>query len=156
MDNYNKAMEIMNERFNKDSLIAVATTDGERLYNRMVDAYFKDGSFYITTYALSNKIKQSEAYPDVAVCALDWFTGHGTAKNLGWVLKAENAKIRLMLREAFSEWYDFANNEDDKNCCILEIKLTEGLLIKDHNAIRYQIDFNNKSALVSENFSKFK
>lgn len=156
MDNYTSAMEIMEERFNKDSLIAVATTDGEKLYNRMVDAVFKDGSFYITTYALSNKIKQSEKYPDVAVCALDWFTGHGKAVNHGWVLKAENAQLRLLVRDAFSEWYEHANNEKDENCCILEIKLTEGLLIKDHNAIRYQIDFSNQSALLSKNFGAFK
>ncbi len=156
MDNYNAAIEIMKERFGKDSLIAVATTDGDKLYNRMVDAVYQDGSFYITTYSLSNKIKQSEKYPDVAVCAIDWFTGNGKAINHGWVLKAENAELRLLVREAFSEWYDFANNEDDENCCILEIKLNEGLLIKDHNALRYQIDFENQKALLSKNFGEFK
>lgn len=155
MSNFENAVEIMKERFSKDSLIAVATTDGSKLYNRMVDAVYRDGSFYITTDGLSNKIKQSEKYPDVAVCALDWFTGHGKATNHGWVLKAENAELRLLVREAFSEWYEHANNEEDENCCILEIKLTEGLLIKDHNALRYQIDFNNKTALLSKNFGKF-
>ena len=38
MQNYENAMNIMNERFGKDSLIAIATTDGERLFNRIVDA----------------------------------------------------------------------------------------------------------------------
>jgi len=155
MSKFENAMEIMTERFGKDNLIAVATTDGKRLYNRVVDAYFEDGAFYITTYALSNKIKQIEANPDVAVCAVDWFTGHGVGKNLGWVMKPENAELRLKLREAF-EWYDHANNEKDENCCILEIQMTEGMLIKDHHAIRYQIDFINKSALLSENWGEFK
>ena len=155
MSNYENAMEIMKERFGKDNLIAVATTDGKRLYNRMVDAYFEDDAFYITTYALSNKIKQIEANPDVAVCAVDWFSGHGVGINLGWVMKPENAEIRQQLRDAF-EWYDHANNENDENCCILKIQMTDGMLIKDHHAIRFQIDFTNKSALLSENWGEFK
>ena len=154
MSTFEIAEGIMIERFSKDSLIAVATTDGKRLYNRIVDAYYEDGAFYITTYGLANKMKQVETHPEVAICAIDWFTGHGIGKNLGWVKKPENAEIRLKLREAF-EWYDHANNEDDENCCILEIRLTEGLLIKDHHAVRYQVDFTNKTAKVSENWGEF-
>ena len=156
MSKYENAMNIMTERFGKDNLIAIATTDGNRLHNRMVDAYFENGAFYVSTNALSNKMKQIESNPEVAVCAVDWFSGHGNAKNLGWVLEPENAEIRSKLREAFSAWYDHANNEQDKNCCILEVRLTDGMLIKDHHAIRYQIDFENKSALLSENWGEFK
>jgi len=156
MQNYENAIAIMVERFSKDSLVAVATTDGERLYNRMVDAYYDDGAFYISTHALSNKVKQVEASPAVAVCAVDWFSGHGVGKNLGWVMEPQNAAIRAKLRSAFAAWYDHANNEEDKNCCILEIRLTDGMLIKDHHAIRYQIDFTNKTALLSENWGEFK
>ena len=156
MSNYENAMNVMAERFGKDSLIAIATTDGKRLHNRMVDAYFENGAFYVSTYALSNKMKQIESNPEVAVCAVDWFSGHGNGRNLGWVLDPKNAEIRLKLREAFSAWYDHANNEQDENCCILEIRLTDGMLIKDHHAVRYQIDFTNKSALLSENWGEFK
>ena len=155
MQNYENAMSIMAERFGKDSLIAIATSDGERIYNRIVDAYYENGAFYVTTYALSNKVRQIEAKPDVAVCAVDWFSGHGVGKNIGWVLEPQNADIRAKLREAFT-WYDDANNEEDKNCCILEVRLTDGMLIKDHHAIRYQIDFTNESALLSENWGEFK
>ena len=155
MSNHENAINIMTERFGKDNLIAVATTDGKRLYNRIVDALYIDGAFYVTTYALSNKMKQIEANPEVAVCAVDWFSGHGNAKNLGWVLDPKNDEIRLKLREAFT-WYDSANNEQDQHCCILEIRLTDGMLIKDHHEIRYQVDFTNKSALLSENWGEFK
>ena len=155
MSNYANAIDIMTERFGKDSLIALATTDGSRLHARTVDAYYEDGAFYISTNALSNKMKQVEAYPDVAVCAMDWFSGHGTAKNLGWSLEPQNAGIRAKLREAFV-WYDDVNNEQDKNCCILEIRLTDGMLIKDHHAVRYQMDFTNRSALLSENWGPFR
>jgi hypothetical protein len=155
MQNYENAVGIMAERFGKDSLIAIATTDGERMFNRMVDAYYENGVFYISTNALSKKMKQIETNPGVAICAVDWFSGHGMGKNLGWVLEPQNVEIRSKLREAFT-WYDSANNEQDKNCCILEVRLMEGMLIKDHHAIRYQIDFVNKSALLSENWGEFK
>jgi hypothetical protein len=155
MQNYENAVGIMSERFGKDSLIAIATTDGKRIYNRMVDAYYENGAFYVSTNALSSKMVQIEKNADVAICAIDWFSGHGTGKNLGWVLEPQNAEIRAKLRAAF-EWYDMVNNEQDNNCCILEIRLTDGMLIKDHHAIRYNIDFLNKSALLSENWGEFK
>jgi len=155
MQNYENAMNIMAERFGKDNLIAIASYDGKRLHNRIVDAYYENGAFYVSTNALSSKIKQIEANAEVAVCAVDWFSGHGIGKNLGWALEPQNAGIRSKLREAFV-WYDEVNNEQDKNCCILEIRLTDGMLIKDHHAIRYQIDFLGKSALLSENWGEFK
>jgi len=155
MQNYEKAMNIMVERFSKDTLVAVATTDGKRLYNRIIDAYYENGAFYISTYALSNKIKHIETNPEVAICSTDWFSGHGVGKNLGWVLDPQNAEIREKIRKAFT-WYDDVNNEQDKNCCFLEIRLTDGMLIKDHHAIRYQIDFLNETALLSENWGEFK
>ncbi|MCL2357401.1 MAG: pyridoxamine 5'-phosphate oxidase family protein [Defluviitaleaceae bacterium] len=155
MKNYETAMNIMVERFAKDTLIAVATTDGKRIYNRIIDALYENGAFYISTHALSNKIKHVEANPEVAVCSADWFSGHGTGKNLGWVLAPENAEIRAKIRKAFV-WYDDVSNEQDENSCFLEIRLTDGMLIKDHHAIRYQIDFTNKSAMLSENWGEFK
>jgi len=155
MQNYENATNIMVERFGKDSLIAIATTDGKRLFNRIVDACYKNGAFYISTHALSNKMKQIEKNPEIAVCAVDWFSGHGIGKNLGWVLDPQNAEIRAKIRKEFV-WYDDVTNEQDKNCCFLEISLTDGMLIKDHHAIRYQIDFVNNSALLSENWGEFK
>ncbi len=155
MNNYEKAMQIMGERFSKDSLIAIATTDGDRIHNRIVDAYFENGAFYITSNAFSTKVKQINENPEVAICSIDWFTGHGKGRNLGWVLAPENAEIRLKLREVFSEWYDMANKEEDKSCCIIEISLTDGMLIKDHHALRYKIDFQKETALLSENFGEF-
>lgn len=154
MSKYGEALAIMEERFGKDCLIAVATTGGGRLYNRVVDALYCDGAFYVSTNALSGKVRQIEANPGVAVCATDWFSGHGEGRNLGWALEPGNAGIRAKLREAFV-WYDEVNNEQDRNCCILEIRLTDGMLIKDHHAVRYQIDFVNQVAKVSLNWGEF-
>ena len=51
-----EAEQIMVERFGKDTLIALATTENEVPYVRYVNAYYENGAFYIITYALSNKM----------------------------------------------------------------------------------------------------
>lgn len=66
-----EAEKIMIERFGKDTVISLATVEHEVPYVRNVNAYYEDGSFYIITYALSNKIKQIEKNPNVAIAG-DW------------------------------------------------------------------------------------
>ena len=53
-----EAEKMMIERFGKDTVIALATVEHEVPHVRKVNAYYENGSFYIITYALSNKIKQ--------------------------------------------------------------------------------------------------
>lgn len=48
---------LMDERFGHDSIISVATTETGIPHVRNVDAYYEDGSFYVITYALSNKMR---------------------------------------------------------------------------------------------------
>jgi general stress protein 26 len=110
-----------------------------------VDAYYEDGVFYIVTWAKSTKMLQIAQNPEVAftVCS-EWFSGNGLGENLGWVLDPKNAELRSKLRMAFAKWYDFANNEKDENCCILAIHITRCTVIKDHGAVRYNMDFVNK------------
>src|SRR5699024_12448276 len=78
-----EAEKIMIERFGKDTVIALATVEQEMPYVRNVNAYYEDGSFYIITYALSNKILQLEKNPHVAI-ASDWFTANAKVNNLGY------------------------------------------------------------------------
>lgn len=40
-----EAKEIMQERFGHDTLLSVATVDGEMPYVRTVNAYYENGSF---------------------------------------------------------------------------------------------------------------
>lgn len=54
-----EAEQIMIERFGKDTIIALATTENETPYVRYVNAYYENGAFYIITYALSNKMKHT-------------------------------------------------------------------------------------------------
>ena len=134
-----KVQELMNERFGHDTLIALATVDGNFPSVRTVNAYYDSGAFYIITYALSNKMKQIEINPYVGICG-DWFTAHGKGISLGWFCKEENKEIAEKLKKVFSEWIDNGhNNFDDENTIILCVKLTDGVLFS--HGTRYDIDF---------------
>lgn len=137
-----KAQAIMQERFQRDSLIALATMDEGKPSVRAVNSYYEDGAFYVITYALSNKMKQIQKEPAVAICG-DWFTAHGIGENLGHVLDEKNAKIMDKLRTAFAEWYNNGHtNEADPNTCILCIHLTDGVLMS--HGTRYNINFTEE------------
>ena len=149
MNRYDDASKIMIERFSRDSLISIATVYRKRPYVHTVDGYYEDGSFYIVTHSRSSKMKQIKANADVAVCG-DWFTAHGIGENLGWVLDEGNAAIMAKLREVFAAWYGNGHvNEDDKNTCLLRIRLTDGVL-KDneekYGVWQYKVDFIKKRA----------
>lgn len=130
---------IIQERFGKDSLIALATVDGDIPAVRTVNTVYIDGAFYVVTYALSGKMKQIAKNPTVAICG-DWFTAHGVGENLGHVLLEENQNIMEKLRTAFSAWYNNGHtNEADPNTCLLKIRLTDGVLFS--HGTRYDIEF---------------
>ena len=136
-----KAEEIMAERFGKDNIIALATTENNIPYVRSVNAFYEDKAFYVITYGISNKMKQIEKNPVVAIAG-EWFTAHGKGINLGYFGKNENAGIAEKLRVAFAEWIDNGHNDfSDENTCILCIKLTDGLLLS--HGTRYDIDFTD-------------
>ena len=135
-----EAEQIMVERFGKDNVIALATTENGVPYVRNVNAYYESGAFYVITYGLSNKMMQIEKNPYVAIAG-DWFTAHGKGVNLGYFGKDENVQIAMKLRKAFAEWIDNGHNDfSDVNTCILCIRLTDGLLLS--HGTRYEIDFN--------------
>ena len=87
-----KTENILIERFGKDSIIALATADGNKPFVRNVDAFYEDGAFYVLTYALSSKINQIQKNPDVAISG-DWFTASGKGINLGFFGKKENQTL---------------------------------------------------------------
>ena len=133
--------KILIERFSKDTLIALATSENNMPSVRTVDAYYDHGAFYVLTHALSNKMKQIEKNPNVAISG-DWFTAKGSGLNLGYFGKKENKEIADKMREYFAAWIDNGhNNFEDENTVILQIKLTEGVLVSNDQWI--QIDFSS-------------
>ena len=154
MNRYEEGLKLLEESCGngKDNVIALSTiamepsADGTPFpYVRDVDAYYEDGVFYVTTWAKSNKMQQIARNKEVAFAVrLEGISGNGIGENLGWVLDPKNAELRTKLRQAFSDWYDHANNEQDENCVILAIRITRGRIFKDHGAVRYNMDFVNK------------
>lgn len=156
MSKYEEGMRLLEEKFGngKDNVISLATISLEsgegqcpRPAVRDVDAYYEDGAFYIVTYGQSNKVKEINANQEVSVSVhFEDFFSSAKAVNLGWVKKPENGQIREKMRKVFVEWYDFANNEEDENCCILAIHMTKGTLRIDHGVMFYHFDFEKKEA----------
>lgn len=134
-----EAEKIMIERFGKDNLIALATMSEGVPYVRAVNSYYADGSFYVITHALSNKMQHIAKNPTVAIAG-DWFTAHGKGINLGSFGKEENRRIAEKLRAVFAEWIDNGHNDfTDENTIILCVKLTDGVLLS--HGTRYDIEF---------------
>lgn len=136
-----KSFEVMNERFGHDTLISLATIDGNIPAVRIVNSYYENGAFYIITYALSNKIKQIEANSTVAICS-EWFTAHGVGENMGYICDELNTEIATKLRKVFSAWYSNGHiDENNPNTIILRIILTDAVLFS--HGTRYDIDFKD-------------
>lgn len=134
-----KTKQIMNERFCKDSVIALATVENGVPYVRNVNAYYENGAFYVITHGLSDKMKQIANSPVVAVAG-EWFTAHGKGESLGYFGNPENAEIAGKLKEVFAEWIDNGHNDfGDINTCILRIKLTDGVILS--HGTRIEVDF---------------
>lgn len=132
-----EAEQIMIDRFGKDTIISLATTENAMPSVRYVNAYYENGAFYIITCALSNKMKHIEDNPVVAIAG-EWFTAHGKGVSLGYFGKRENWEIAEKLKKVFVEWIDNGHTDfDDENTIILRVELTDGLLLS--HGTRYEL-----------------
>ena len=130
------AARIMDERFGRDNVIALATSENGTPHVRYVNAFYEDGAFYVITYALSQKMRQLRENPTAALAA-EWFTAHGKPESLGWFGDEKNRGIAAKLRDAFAEWIDNGHNDfDDRNTIILKIELTDMVLMS--HGTRYE------------------
>jgi hypothetical protein len=123
--------------------MSLATVNGDKANIRVVNAYYKENSFYITTYALSNKMREILKNPNVALNH-NLFVAHGIGENIGNPLDKSNRLLREELKKVFIAFYDKHVNEQDKNTCILKISLTDALVFA--HDFKYFIDFNNQTA----------
>lgn len=132
-----EAEQILQDRFGRDNVLALATIHNGLPAVRYVNAYYEDGAFYVITHALSGKMQQIAKNPHTAICG-EWFSGYGIGENLGYFDKPENARIALRLREIFSAWiYNGHNDFSDENTILLRITLTGGILFS--HGTRYDL-----------------
>lgn len=124
-----QAEQIMQERFGKDNVMALATEENGVPYVRYVNAFYENGCFYVITYALSNKMKQIAKNPTVAITG-EWFTAHGKGSSLGFIGKPKNREMEEKLKAVFASWIGNGHtNLQDENTILLRIELTDGLLL---------------------------
>lgn len=96
MSMFQEGIKLIEEQFGngKDNVISLGTIarettpDGKpRPVVRSVNAYYEDGTFYVVTYAKSNKMLQIAQNQEVSVSGcLEMFTANGVGENLGWYL----------------------------------------------------------------------
>lgn len=144
MNYFNEALEAMTALYGKDVVMSLATVNDGKANVRNINAYYKDKSFFVTTYALSRKMKDIKSNPSVALCN-NMFVAHGEGKNIGNPLEESNKSLRDELRQVFSAFYDKHINESDKNTCILKITLTDAIVFA--NNYKYYINFKTMEAL---------
>lgn len=144
MNEYENALRKMETLFGRDEQFALATTGEDGPSNRFVDTYFTDGSFYIVTYALSRKVKETAADPRAALCSAKLHAFSGKVDNIGHPLKPENAEIRDKLIQAFAPWYFRHNNEDDPHMCYLRFTPESGFFQADGTG--WRVDFKAHTA----------
>lgn len=157
MSNFQEGYKLLDEKFGngKDNVLSLGTIAREsnskgqpRPVVRGVNAYYEEGTFYITTHSKSNKMQQIAQNQEVSIASCEeMFTASGIGRNLGWILDPKNEVLRTKLRAAFASWYDSANNEQDENCCILAIHLTKGTLNINHWEKLYHMDFLSKTLM---------
>lgn len=137
-----EAETILQERFGKDSVIALATMEDGKPWVRNVNAFYEDGAFYVITYGLSNKMRQLAKNPEAAIAG-DWFTAQGRGVDMGYFGREENREMAQKLRQAFAAWIDNGHNDfQDVNTRILRIALRQGCLLS--HGKRYDISFDQK------------
>jgi hypothetical protein len=140
---FQQAMQVMSDLFARDCQFAMATARDNRPSVRYVDTFYEDGSFFVVTYANSQKVQELNVNSHVALCN-GFYRFRGRAYNLGHPLQPENQEIRSKLIKVFEPWYFAHNDENDEHMCYVEIKLTDGFFYKDGTG--YQVDFEQETA----------
>lgn len=143
MNFFDEALCKMEELYGKDTSMPLATVKDGKADLRVVNAYYKEKSFYITTYALSEKMKEIARNPSVALCH-NLFVAHGNGRNIGHPLAPQNRELRGELRKVFCAFYDKHVKEADEHTCLLRIDLTDALVFADD--YKYFIDFQAMTA----------
>ena len=147
MNCFNEAIKVMKELYGQDVAMPLATVNGDKANIRVVNAYYKGNAFYITTYSLSNKMKEIMNNPNVALNH-NMFVAHGIGNNMGNPLEEQNRELREELKQIFYAFYDKHVCEEDTNTCILKITLTDSLVFA--HDYKYFIDFQQNTATREE------
>lgn len=140
---YKRALEVMEENFGHITEMSVASCADKVVSVRDVNAYYRNGRFYILGKCNNTLFRDITVCPNVGICHGS-HNMHGVARSLGHPLEAQNAELRKTLRKEFSLNYDEYVAENNPDMCIMEITLTDAETYTRYH--RYEIDFVNGTA----------
>lgn len=143
MTTFDKSMAVLSHLFGKDFTFVLSTVKENIPSARVVDTFYDGNVFWVVTYANSNKVKEIEANPHVALCN-NFHVFKGKAYNAGHPLKGENKAIREILIKEFAPWYFAHNNEADEHMCYVRIEPVSGVF--HQNGTGYRVDFVHQTA----------
>ncbi len=134
-ENPGNPQSIMQQRFGRDCLIALATVREGKPQVRAVNAYYQDGAFYVVTNASSKKMRDIAADPSIAIAG-DWFTAQGRGEDLGEFRSEQNAPLAGKLKTVFAAWIGNGHSDlESPDTHILRLRLERGLLLSNGHRI---------------------
>ncbi len=143
MTEFEQAHAAMERLFGQDTVMVLATCGEGGVTARSVNGYYKDGSVYVLSYALTQKARDIAFRPDAALCS-GLNSMKGKARNLGHPLAEGNGALRDELKRVFHAFYGRHVDENDEHTCIFEIRLTSALAFE--GGMKYMIDYEMKTA----------
>ena len=106
MTAYEKSLEVLRELFEKDCTFVLATARENVPSQRVVDACYMGGAFWVVTHGRSAKVREMKANPCVSLCS-SFHTFKCKAHFMGHPLLPANQAAREALAGAgaFEPWH---------------------------------------------------
>ncbi len=141
-------IDIFKERYNKDTVLLIATAKDNVPTVRCVDSFYYDDSFWIVTDLSCNYVKEIQSNEHVMISD----GGHNRfwckAIVAGHPLDEHNKSIRDVYLKVFHNWYKEVNNEDIQSVCYIRATPYKGYIHKDK--LGYSFNMDDDSVKVSD------
>jgi len=133
-------LDIIQEKFQNDSIVLVVTAKDNVPTVRSVDSFFYQGSFWIVTDLNCNYVKEIQSNPYVMISD----GGHNRfwckAYVTGHPLDVVNKDIREVFLKVFHHWYKEVNNENIPSVCYIKVTPYKGYVHKDKIGYTFNLD----------------
>jgi uncharacterized pyridoxamine 5'-phosphate oxidase family protein len=138
-------LDIINEKYQNDTILLVATAKDNVPTIRSVDSFFYEGSFWIVTDLRCNYVKEIQSNGNVMISD----GGHNRfwckARVVGHPLDKVNAGIREVFLRVFHNWYKEVNNESIETVCYIKATPYKGYVHKNKQGFSFNMNDNTVS-----------
>lgn len=148
---WQRACEVVRDSFGQRFVYALATSAEGQVNVRSVYSFMYNDKMYIITHSDSNKVKEIEKNPQVAM-VYKAQRAYGIATNLGHPLLEQNKELSKIIRREMGDAYQQVVTESDENVCILEISVYRAVA---YTAIhKYDINFRDDTLLRERHYGQ--